>query len=48
MNCALIKENPDGSLKIIYRGERFNISANEVKEIAREQDKEKLKGDKKQ
>ena len=45
MNCALIKENPDGSLKIVYRGERFNISSTEIKEIESELEKKEPEGD---
>ena len=45
MNCALIKENPDGSLKIVYKGERFYISSTEIKEIESELEKKEPKGD---
>jgi len=48
LNCALIKENPDGSLKIVYKGERFYISATEIKEIESElEKKDPIGGDKK-
>ena len=44
MNCALIKENPDGSLKVVYRGERFNISSTEIRGIESELEKKDPKG----
>jgi len=48
LNCALIKENPDGSLKVVYRGERFNISSTEIRGIESElEKKEPTGGDKK-
>ena len=41
MNCALIKENPDGSLTIIYNGEKWIMPPEEVAKYMSEQEDER-------